>query len=159
MQPQRALKVELNRLRFLASQLELGAPGVAFCLAAPRTTIELVLGPDADPFDVRLIAKQREEKGLTLDDIAYGIDGYAIQLFQPDYHISEHIFYDTFEQECFSRLAVRLLGLPWMDKGPQFDCGHELFNPTGAPWDCTPEQAAGAVRRVIEGKEPWKYEE
>ena len=49
--------------------------------------------------------------------------------------------------------ALRILGLP--DDGSFY--GHPLFNPELAPEDCTPQQAAVAVRKVIADPEcnPW----
>ncbi|GAA6165504.1 hypothetical protein NBRC116590_32080 [Pelagimonas sp. KU-00592-HH] len=145
-----------ENLTELAIQLELGAPGVAFCLGAPRTTVEQALGSDADPFDVGTIEQQCAAKGLGPLDIACGLDGYAVQLFAPDYPLGKDMFYDPLEQECLTRRAVDLLGLPWMEKGPKWGCGHDLFEPPDRSWEYTPEQTAQAVYRLIAGKQPWK---
>ena len=56
--------MDVRRLTLLAAQLERGAPGVAFCLEAPRSTIELALGPDGDPLDAKTITQQQKEKGM-----------------------------------------------------------------------------------------------
>ncbi|WP_412563223.1 hypothetical protein [Thalassobius sp. MITS945101] len=147
--------MEVTRLTELAAQLECGAPGVAFCLEAPRSTIELALGPDGDPLDAKIIKQQQEEKGLGPHDIACGLDGYAVQLFAPNYPLEKGIFYDPYLQESFTRFAVKLLGLTWVDKGPRWGCGHELFDVPENSWEYSPEQTANAVLRLIEGKAPW----
>lgn len=147
--------MNIERLTKLAELLECGAPGVAFCLGAPRTTIEQALGPDGDPFDARTIQRQRDEKDLHPQDIACGVDGYAIELFAPDYPLGRDIFFDPFEQEQFTRTAVDLLGLPWVDKGPKWGCGHDLFEPPERSWEYPPAWVAQAVKRVISGMPPW----
>lgn len=147
--------MNIGRLTILAKQLELGAPDVAFCLGIPRTTIHDALGPQADPFEVKTIQRQRDEKELGLYDIACGLDGYAVQLFARGYPLGRDMFFDPYEQECLVRTAVDLLGLPWMEKGPKWDCGHELFELPERSWELTPKQAAQAVRRLIIGEHPW----
>lgn len=49
-------------------------------------------------------------------------------------------------------LALAWLGLP-SNNDP---LGHDLFSFALAPNNCTPQQAAAAVRRVMAGQEPWK---
>ena len=147
--------MNIERLEILARNLELGAPEVAFCLGAPRTTIEQALGPDGDPFDVATIKQQQVEKGLGPKDIACGLDGYAVQLFAPDYPLYRDIFFDPYEQERFTRTAVEILGLPWMEMGPKWDCGHILFEPPDKSWEYSPAKVAEAVRRLMSGNDPW----
>lgn len=52
--------------------------------------------------------------------------------------------------------ALTFLGLP---PGRDDFFHHDLFSSDLAPYNCTPKQAAVAVRRVIAGKEPWSYDE
>lgn len=144
-----------ERLTILAEQLERGAPGVAFCLGAPRSTIAQALGPDADPHDLPVIRRECAAKSLGRNDIACGLDGYALHLFAPDYPLSEQIFHDPHLQEASLRYALALLDLPWIDRGPRWDCGHPLFDPPQEAWTYAPKDAAQAVRRLLAGADPW----
>lgn len=142
--------MNVERLSKLASWLENGAPGVAFNIFAFRHTISYVLGSEGDPLDAQMIKRQVAEKGLSPSDICCGLDGATVQLFSPDYKV-----YETQDYGQLQELALNLLGLPRMNTGPSFDCAHDLFDPTNAPPDCSPEQAAKAVRRLIAGEHPW----
>lgn len=142
--------MNIDRLSGLADWLDEGAPGVAFNMFAIRQPISYVLGPEGDPMDARMILRQVAEKNLTQTDICCGLDGAAVQLFDP--------VFPMYAPEHFERVqerALELLGLPRMDKGPRWDCAHDLFDPTNAPDGCSPRQAAQAVRRLIAGQDPW----
>lgn len=143
------------RLTELARQLDQGAAGVAFCLGAPRSLIRVALGPDGSAEDQACIRRQSAEKGLGGDDIACGLDGFAVQLFAPDYPLEPDIFYDPYLQDRFARFAVDLLGLRWIERGPGWSCGHPLFEPPEMAWRYSPEQTAPAVRRLLAGQAPW----
>jgi hypothetical protein len=54
--------------------------------------------------------------------------------------------------ETVADLAAEHLGLP-TDEDDFYR--HDLFNPNIAPWGCTPQRAAVAVRNVMKGLEPW----
>lgn len=143
--------MRLDRLETLAQKLEAGAPGVAFCLGAPLSTIEQGLGPDADPFDHAPIRHERDLKGLALDDVACGIDGYAIFLFSDHVFLYPDPFHDPWAQQNLTKSACALLGLPWTNP----DVGHQLFYASMMPFEATPQIAAQAVRRVMVGQYPW----
>ena len=142
--------MNIDRLSTLADWLEDGAPGVAFNMFTFRHTIGTVLGPEGDPCDAPMIKRQVAAKGLSLSDICCGLDGATVQLFLPEYPVSQSQDYGQLQD-----LALNLLGLPRMRKGSTWDCGHDLFDPSHAPPDCSPEQAAKAVRRLIAGQDPW----
>lgn len=146
--------MNIDRLTELAVQLERGAPGVAFYMGTPRMTIEQALVEYDNTPQGDSIEQQRDEKGLGAMDVACCIDGYAIQLFEPDYRLGRDIVHDPYEQECHTRTALHLLGLPWMEKGPKWDCGHELFEIPDRWWEYSPERAAQAVRRLLADEKP-----
>ncbi|WP_370228450.1 hypothetical protein [Cognatishimia sp.] len=152
MKPKRdATNVNHARLKTLAQNLEIGAPGVAFCLGAPLSTIEQGIGPDADPFDIEPIRLERDKKGLTPKDLACGIDGYALFLFTNPLVLYSDPFCDPFAQEQLISAACEVLGLPCTNS----DFGHPLFNAPIMPFDASPQIASLAVRRVLDGQDPW----
>lgn len=55
--------------------------------------------------------------------------------------------------DTIERTAADILGLPYNDLGTPFQI--ELLDPGMAPVGCTPQQAAEAVRRVLDGKRAW----
>ncbi len=120
-------------------------------MGAPLSTISQGLGPDADPFDKDPIRLERDRKGLAPKDIACGIDGYAVFLFSKKIFLYPDPFHDPWAQEQLTKSACSLLGLPWTDD----DVGHQLFYSPLMSYEATPEIAAKAVRRVINGKTPW----
>lgn len=65
-----------------------------------------------------------------------------------DKQVEEMNFHDEVK-----KTALEWLGLPNISY-----MGHPLFNNGEAPKNCTPIQAAEAVQRVIDGKEPWLSE-
>lgn len=139
-----------ERLKALAHWLEKGAPGIAFNMFSVRQPIGVELGTGGDPFDAEMIRRQMSEKSLVETDLCCGLDGAAVQLFEPDFPL-----YSPENSFLVQDRALALLGLPRVDRGPQWDCAHDLFDPTHAPWGCRPEQAAQAVRRLCLGEEPW----
>ena len=140
------------RLRFLENRLIEGAPGVAFCLGAPLSTIEQALGPNADPSDAAVIAEELQAKDLELSAPACGLDGYAVRLFDPKFRYDIEPFYDHFLIERVTKYACELLGLVYDKKN---EWGHPLFEVKKMPWEYTSLDAAKAVRRVISGEPPW----
>lgn len=145
--------MHIERFSQLADALERDALGVAFCFGAMRSSIELALS-ESDLFE-RHIIREKLTKGLGGGDICCGIGGYAVQLFQPDYPFDECIFIGPWAQECLTRATLRLLRPPWIDKGPRWDCGHDLFSVTNVPLDCSTAQTAQSVRRLIVSEESW----
>ncbi|NIZ61680.1 hypothetical protein DL239_11915 [Sedimentitalea sp. CY04] len=77
-----------------------------------------------------------------------------MQLFAQDYPLEKGIFYDPYLRECCTRFAVSLLGLSWVDKGPRWGWGHELFDMPENSWEHSPELTAKSVRRLIEEEAP-----
>lgn len=146
--------MNIERLSQLGDALERGAPGVAFCVGAMRSTVQLALA-EGDLFDRQTIVRECEQKNLREGDICCDIAGYSIQLFDASYPLDKAIFTDPYAQECMIRYALELLDLPWIYRGPRWDCGHDLFDPTHAPDECAPAQAAQAIRRLIAGETPW----
>jgi hypothetical protein len=139
-----------KRLAALAEWLEQGAPGIAFNIYCVREPIAQVLGPEGDPLDAEMVRRQIAEKSLTHSDLCCGLEGATVQVFDPGFplYAPEHSF-------LVQDHALALLDLPRMDKGPQWDCAHDLFDPTHAPENCRPETAAQAVWRLYSGADPW----
>lgn len=149
--------MDVEKLSTLADWLGKGAPGVAFCFGAWRNTVYQTLGPQGDPIDDRIIIKQCAEKDLSTVDLVCGLEGSTVHLFDPCFPIQGMNEYET---EWVERRAHEILDLPYVSKDfPALNLhrvkAHDLFNSMLAPVDCTPAQAAVAVRRVIEGLDPW----
>lgn len=135
-----------GRLFFLAQRLERGAPEVAFCAGAPLSTIAEGIGPNSDPSDASVIKEEQQVKQLSPDDVACGLDGYVVHLFDPDFPLLPDPFNDHFLSDQVTRRACHLLELEW-DESNEF--GHALFEVHGMPWEYSADDAAKAVRGLI----------
>ena len=72
---------------------------------------------------------------------------------QQDYYLTSHGGY-TRPWDDVRATALDWLGLEQTTVSRHY--GHPLFETTLAPPNCTPKQAAAAVRRVMEGEHPWR---
>ncbi len=140
--------MNIDRLSTLAAWLEDGAPGVAFNMFTFRHTIGTVLGPEGDPCDALMIKRQVAAKGLSLSDICCGLDGATVQLFLPEYPVSQSQDYGQLQD-----LALNLLGLLGCVR-PTWIAGMISLTQV-MRHRLQPEQAAKAVRRLIAGQDPW----
>lgn len=121
-------------LKALAHWLEHGAPHVVFDMTQGMTL------PD-EPEHLREAAQKGCGTVCCIAGYAALLDGYERPTDA----------YPDLDWEPLRDQALNALGLP--NNGEWY--GHDLFDNELAPHNCTPTQAAAAVRRVIAGKEPW----
>jgi hypothetical protein len=62
---------------------------------------------------------------------------------------------DEFDYGTVRDGALQFLGLKRIVHDGDIQFGHPLFSFELAPWKCTPADAARALRRTFEGKDPW----
>lgn len=143
-----------ERLTQLAEWLDAGAPHVVFDMGTGNEPVSDVLHSleeegDEDRYDA--IIYENDKKGLGDCGTVCCIAGYAVQAFGTEEQKNKHYWINTMED------ALDLLDLPRRHVSTHI--GHALFDFALAPADCTPQQAAQAVRNCIanggEG-DPWE---
>lgn len=134
--------MNLEKLATLANWLDDGAPHVVFDMDIPNELI----GDAAiyrDPETIERYEIEAKQKNLGDCGTVCCIAGYAVHL------AGEAGEKDSSWDDVQSK-ALSILGLTTDGED------HPLFNPLLAPENCTPQEAAVAVRNVMEGKHPWK---
>ncbi len=135
----------------LLEWLDAGAPHAVFDITVGSACVIEYKDDDGhfmDPF----VEHQVKTKGIGDCGTVCCIAGAAAALKLGD--ISTPV--QGIEFTGIANLALDFLGLekqsgchdPWLL--------HDLFDPDLAPSDCTPQQAAAALRRVMVGEEPWE---
>lgn len=133
--------MNIEKLNELAKWLDQGAPHIVFNMNHGQIRLDDLGAPDNLDGDYDLSIKIAKSKGLGDCGTVCCIAGYAAFL-ENKIH---------FDWPGTRNTALRIFDLP---RNGEY-MGHDLFDQDLAPEDCTPEQAAVAVRRVIAGKEPW----
>jgi hypothetical protein len=139
--------MNIDKMTQLAIWLEAGAPHIIFNMRE---------GIDVDPYE-RIPEIIKDQVGVGECGTTCCIAGYAVSLEKNQFSL--HPIHGNGPAWCDVRDdALRILGLPLQkDHGGM---GHALFDFRLAPKDCTPQQAARAVRRMISNprtRNPWKY--
>jgi len=145
--------MNMDRLKQMAEWLEDGAPHVVFDMKEGGENIETFLEDnEGDEEDDRTdrVRLERDQKGLGSCGTICCIAGYALQSFGTKKEKVEH-FYNW---GGTARFAMGAFGLP-VGTAKDVHMHHDLFDPNLAPDDCTPQQAAQAVRNVMAGDVPW----
>lgn len=131
--------MNIEKMTELAEWLEKGAPHVRFDM---RSGIEI---------DHTSVVGQGECGSVCC------IAGFAVQMtkgsFKINYRHGSPPWWEVRDR------ALEILGLPRTDEYDRH-IGHALFDFKMAPKNCTPQQAAQAVRRMISNprtRNPWKY--
>lgn len=141
--------MNVERLEQMALWLEDGAPHVVFDMSYSGNNIQ-ELYDDNDPAAEEFMI-ERDAKGLGECDSVCCIAGYALHAFGTKEE-KERIGGAWCETGQF---ALKAFGLPEGQTTNDKWMVHDLFDPELAPEECTPQQAAMAVRNVIAGKAPW----
>lgn len=127
----------------LLAWLDAGAPHAVFHM---NSTNIRVAAMDHDQISDYTLDQQKT-KGIGPCGTACCIAGAAVGMAHGD--ISKPL-----PPYSWVGLQVEALEFLELERNCQ-DHGHNLFNPYLCPEDCTPDQAAEALRRVMRGEEPW----
>lgn len=124
-----------DKLERLAEWLEAGAPHALFDMQYGYVSNT----SDPDLFE-NLVPDSEPECGTVccIAGAAFMLEGRTLTLREDNW-------------EPVRDEALKILGLP--NRGTYM--GHELFDPSLAPQECRPQDAAKAVRRVMVGRKPW----
>lgn len=133
--------MNMDNLEQLAQWLEAGAPHVVFNMSYYIAELDEV-GTD---YEERAFRIESDQKGLGDCGTVCCIAGYAAKMKCKK--TANSSWPETRDA------AINILGLE--HKHDAGGMGHDLFDPDLAPSNCTPQQAAAAVRRVMAGEEPW----
>lgn len=144
--------MNIERLEQMAQWLEDGAPHVVFNMEYGGTQIGKFIDYEESDVDYPDVVLERDAKGLGDCGSICCIAGYAVAQYKGNRYLQKL----NGHWEAISRLALDILDLPSGQTTGDPYMGHDLFDPNLAPHDCTPQQAAQAVRNVIAGKEPWE---
>ena len=135
--------MHLKAMEELATWLEDGAPHVIFDM---HHGLISYLDLEYDD-DIERASLQLDKPGVGDCGTVCCIAGYAAYL--DGVREKDNLVYDA--------IADRALYALGLERDPHDAYLHPLFNPDLAPYDCTPQQAAVAVRRVMKGQRPWNY--
>lgn len=140
--------MNIERLTQMAEWLEAGAPHVVFNMAHGREAVDAFLDDlDLDDYgseeEYNMITEERDTKGLGKCGTVCCIAGYAVEAYGSDEQKAE----EHMSWERVKNIAMRAFDLP--ENRYDHFMGHDLFDPGLAPDNCTPQQAAQAVRNCI----------
>lgn len=135
----------------LLEWLDAGAPHAVFDISVGNMRV-FERKDDAGEIRNSWVAEQVEAKGVGDCGTVCCIAGAAAALSEGD--ISTPIQSDDFEVIATS--ALNFLGIEEQEDPADRYMLHDLFDPDLAPYNCTPQQAATALRRVMVGEEPWE---
>lgn len=140
--------MNIERLTEMADWLEAGAPHVVFRMDHGRETVDAIL-EDFDLYDYgsteeyNMITEERDTKGLGKCGTVCCIAGYAVEAYGSDAQRAE----EYMSWKHVKNIAMEAFDLPVSEYINHM--GHDLFDPDLAPDNCTPQQAARAVRNCI----------
>ncbi|MDX5412799.1 MAG: hypothetical protein LPK02_07105 [Rhodobacterales bacterium] len=138
--------MNIERLTQLAEWLEDGAPHIVFNMHHGAETVADIFNHYGYEEDlINAVTIQRDAKGLGDCGTVCCIAGYAAT------QIAKKTPEELYSWQVTRDVALRALDLPYIEDW----YGHPLFNSHLAPENCTPQQAAQAVRNVIAGRKPW----
>lgn len=146
--------MNLENLEKIARWLEAGAPHVIFDMEH-SVTHPADVASDLELSEAEYLAQQNESSRCgTVCCIAGAVylmkrapEGQLFPSPEMQFAIEETVkYWPGVYQE-----ALGYLGLEFSN----VEMGHDLFDPDLAPKNCTPAQAAEAVRRVMKGEAPW----
>lgn len=135
----------------LLEWLDAGAPHAVFDITVGNMR---VIERKDDNGEIRnsWVAEQVETKGVGDCGTVCCIAGAAAALKEGD--ISTPI--PSVDFEVIATSALNFLGIEEQEDPEDKYMLHDLFDPDLAPYNCTPQQAAAALRRVMVGEEPWE---
>ncbi len=135
--------MNIDNCKELLAWLDAGAPHAVFDMHFDNISLSVF-----DDMELYQFQDQVDSKGIGSCGTVCCIAGAAAGLAAGD--ISKPLSeYGSWSET--QNTALNWLGLP---KGNERH-GHDLFDPTQSPEDCTPAQAAEALRRVMRGEEAW----
>lgn len=144
--------MNVERLEQMALWLEDGAPHVVFNMNYSGNNVQ-ELYDDRVGYneEVAKFMVERDAKGLGECGSVCCIAGYALHAFGTKTE-KDRI---GSSWDATGKYALKAFDLPEGQTTNDRWMYHDLFDPALAPEECTPQQAAQAVRNVIAGKAPW----
>ena len=143
--------INVENCNKLLAWLEAGAPHAVFHMRFSNGPIENVCSIEDLRTYYPSAYQQVEAKGIGACGTVCCIAGAAAGMASGD--IAKPLdegWHDVTDK------ALKFLGIKRQSNPVDSWMIHDLFDPFLAPENCTPQQAAQALRNVMEGKDPWE---